>query len=696
MPNAQPVAYARAETPAATSTPVSTPSPELTYLFVQGKTVTRQGNDNRITWTAVPRAIYYNLYFCSYAYSTDAADPRLCDYAGSLDLFRDRYLLLVSGVTGTTYLHKNVPQPSPGYGYAYHYHIQSCFSRSCPFLTEATPVPAPTRTPTPAPALAAPALRAQAAGAAAVALSWTAVDRAARYELWVWWDPGAGWRRLGGDSLTATAFAHGSLTAGTTYYYQIRALDAGGAEGPWSQRVQATPGALAAPALTATPGVGEITLTWTAVDRAARYELWVWWDTDTGWQRLGGDSLTATAYPHRNLKAGTTFYYQMRARAAGGAAGAWSQRVHATPGALPAPALTATPGAAAVALSWTAVDRAARYELWVWWDTDTGWRRIGGDLTETAYTHRGLTAGTVYFYAARAVNAAGLAGAWSQYLSAIPEGAPSTPHPPSRETFESAAPPGYTRITLGISDRVWGGPAKHHDVSRDGAVAYMLLGSLKGCAFADAEAGRASRVFVKEERLGHLAGYASQRVCRITSRPWPGVWPALRITHLRFYDESSPVNVSEYLYDATTDQYVAVANPAEPPVTAPSLPPPPASLGLDPFYTKYLDAGGIAVVAPARVANQELSKARAIMLAMISTRPDLLAAMVRNRFRAVIFDPSVDWSRGVTLVPELKDDEGLVNAAGIARTVTRRGDGGHCVGVDRPAGYAGRQTCARR
>ena len=277
--------------------------------------------------------------------------------------------------------------------------------------------------------LPAPTLTAEAAGATTVELNWEAVANAARYELWAW-DSVNGWQSLGGDSLTGTTYTHENLTAGTTYFYQMRALDASGAGGAWSERVQVTPGALPASVLTAEASdAATVELGWTAVDGAARYELWAW-DSVNGWQRLDGDSLTGTTYTHENLTAGTTYYYSIRAlNAAGEAISAWSAYVSATPGALPAPVLTAEPaGAATVELSWTAVDGAARYELWAW-DSVNDWYGIGGDsLTGTTYTHANLTAGTTYKYAIRAVDANGVGGVWSTNVSAATE-AVSVPNP---------------------------------------------------------------------------------------------------------------------------------------------------------------------------------------------------------------------------------------------------------------------------
>lgn len=93
--------------------------------------------------------------------------------------------------------------------------------------------PTPVATPPPAPVLAAKA------EAGAVELSWDAVTGAVRYELWTWTSEG-GWQQIGGNSLTATAFRHDGLAAGTTYFYSARTHNSAGQTSPWSEYVSAT------------------------------------------------------------------------------------------------------------------------------------------------------------------------------------------------------------------------------------------------------------------------------------------------------------------------------------------------------------------------------------------------------------------------------------------------------------------------
>ena len=66
------------------------------------------------------------------------------------------------------------------------------------------------------------------------------------------------------------------------------------------------------------------------------------------------------------------------------------------------------------------------------------------------------------------------------------------------------------------------------------------------------------------------------------------------------------------------------------------FPPPPLSLGLDLFFQKYLEVGGVAVVAPTVVSDEQLVQAREIITGMLSHRPDLLEALAANGTRIAI------------------------------------------------------------
>ena len=78
---------------------------------------------------------------------------------------------------------------------------------------------------------------------------------------------------------------------------------------------------------------------------------------------------------------------------------------------------------------------------------------------------------------------------------------------------------------------------------------------------------------------------------------------------------------------------------------------PPAELGLDPFYEKYLDLDGLPIISSARVPGEALLRARLLISEMLTNRPDILTTMADNGVRVVIMAAG----SGVTEIPELSD-----------------------------------------
>lgn len=204
-----------------------------------------------------------------------------------------------------------------------------------------TPTSEPTATPTAtASALLAPGMTAEAT-VRGVELSWEAAAGAVRYELLAWWDVGIGWQAVGGDNLTGTTYTHADVAGGTTYYFTIRAVNAAGESSAWlmtypfATALEATVAEASTPTPTVTPSVPSVPdltaratergveLSWEAAAGAVRYELLTWWDAGIGWQGIGGDSVTGTTYTHTDVRAGTTYYFSIRAVNAAGKSSGW-------------------------------------------------------------------------------------------------------------------------------------------------------------------------------------------------------------------------------------------------------------------------------------------------------------------------------------------------------------------------------------
>jgi fibronectin type 3 domain-containing protein len=165
-------------------------------------------------------------------------------------------------------------------------------------------------------------------------------------------------------------------------------------------------------ALTATSGNTQVTLSWTATSGATSYN--VYYATLTGVTTASttkATGLTATAYTIPGLSNGTPYFFVVSAVNSGGES-APSTQVTATPVA-PAPvapaALTANPGNAQVALSWTASSGAATYNLY--YSLTSGVTAANGvkisGLATTVYTQTGLTNGSTYYYVVTAVGPGG-------------------------------------------------------------------------------------------------------------------------------------------------------------------------------------------------------------------------------------------------------------------------------------------------
>ena len=66
---------------------------------------------------------------------------------------------------------------------------------------------------------------------------------------------------------------------------------------------------------------------------------------------------------------------------------------------------------------------------------------------------------------------------------------------------------------------------------------------------------------------------------------------------------------------------------------------PSRALGIDPFYTQYLSARGIPVVASARVSPRALSAARSMAEEMTAHRPDLARVLAERGYRIAVMGP---------------------------------------------------------
>ena len=250
-------------------------------------------------------------------------------------------------------------------------------------------------------------------------LKWDKVAGAAKYEVYRSYSQNGNYSKY--STQTSTGYTNSSyLTSGSTYYYKVRALDANGTAGPWSDVVAVTCRlGLTAPSVTGgNDSQGRPTLKWKAVSGAAKYEVYRARSKDGDYIKYStvtGTSYTNTSY----IENGNTYYYKVRALDANGTAGAWSSVVSVTyKQTLPAPTVTGgNDSQGRPTLKWNAVSGAAKYEVY-------RARSKNGDyikystVTGTSYTNTSyIEDGNTYYYKVRALKSDGTAGAWSSIVA---------------------------------------------------------------------------------------------------------------------------------------------------------------------------------------------------------------------------------------------------------------------------------------
>jgi outer membrane protein assembly factor BamB len=242
-------------------------------------------------------------------------------------------------------------------------------------------------------------------------LSWVASPGATSYQLYVGTLSGGESSTPSQSGITGTTVEITNLTAGTTYYAVVRSV-VSGVSGPPSQEVSFTPQADGAPTdLSLTPGVGAITLSWTASPGALTYSVYE--GTASG-QEASTPVLTIAALQGvvTGLSSGTTYYFYVQGNTAIGPSQA-STEVSGSPNAPPGPTnLAATASTNGITLTWSAAADATTYAVFE--GTTAGGESatpVQSGITGLSTVVTGLTAGTTYYYVVRAATTEGTSAA---------------------------------------------------------------------------------------------------------------------------------------------------------------------------------------------------------------------------------------------------------------------------------------------
>ena len=331
------------------------------------------------------------------------------------------------------------------------------------------------------------------------------------------------WTDIGGSGASTDSYTVTGLTNGTEYTFAVRAKNVGGNGAAATVRTETLP---AAPTnLWPAPGDGEVTLSWTDPDSDTITSYQV--STDGGGNFtvidsndiIENDTDNTLEHTVTGLTNGTQYTLALRARNASGPGRA--STATATPRAPPAAptGLSATAGDGQVTLSWTnpGDNTIRKYQ----YSTDGGGtfhHMNRSSWATTTHTVTGLSNGTQYTLALRAVNAFGdgpASTATAMPLWAAPANLSATPG--DRQVTLTWTDPGDSTITK-------------YQVSTDGGVTFIDIGGSNSATTANtvthlsgAPATRLSNGTTYTLALRAANASAHGAASSATTRP---LWPA--------------------------------------------------------------------------------------------------------------------------------------------------------------------------
>jgi fibronectin type 3 domain-containing protein len=265
-----------------------------------------------------------------------------------------------------------------------------------------------------------------------VKASWTAVSGMSGYEIYRSTSSTGTFTKIA--TTTSTSYIDTSLSAGTAYYYKVRAYKTGTQTtySNFSSVVSAKP-VIAAPSSVkaASSSYNSIITSWAAVSGANGYEVYRA-ASGTGAYSLAG-STTSTSFNNGVLTTNNQYYYKIRAYRNVGSTKVYSNYsavVSAKPIlAAPTSAKAVSSSYNSIRTSWMAVSGASGYEVYRATSSTGTYSLVGSTAsTSTSFNNGALTTNKTFYYKIRAYRTIGITKVYSNY-SAIVNAKPIPPVP---------------------------------------------------------------------------------------------------------------------------------------------------------------------------------------------------------------------------------------------------------------------------
>ena len=234
-----------------------------------------------------------------------------------------------------------------------------------------------------------------------IKISWDAVSGAKEYKLYCKTGSDGTYRLL--TTTTKTTVTHTGAKAGSTYYYKVKAVDAGGNESAYSNVSYRTCD-LARPEITLSnvASTGKIKVSWEAISGAKEYEVHRRTGTTGEYTKI--TTVTVTSYTDTSAEAGEVYYYKVKAihdkEAASSAYSAVKYRTCDL--ARPEVSISLT-SAGKPRLTWKAIEGTSKYYIYRK-EGSSGEYTFLTSTTGTSLTNTSAVEGKTYYYKVKAVH----------------------------------------------------------------------------------------------------------------------------------------------------------------------------------------------------------------------------------------------------------------------------------------------------
>lgn len=231
-------------------------------------------------------------------------------------------------------------------------------------------------------------------------LTWTEEDGAAKYKVYRSTSKSSGYKCV--KTTSSTGYTDSDAKVGVTYYYYVKSVSAKGKLSGASNKVSGAR-KLARPDVTVS-GVsdsGKIKISWEKVSGASSYRVYRSTNKKT-WTLV--KKTKTTSYTDTEAKAGTKYYYRVKAIASRSAGNSAYSSVKSRTCDLARPTVTVSnTSSGQVKLTWKKISGASKYYVYRATSKSGSYTRVKS-TTATSYTDTTGTTGKTYYYKVKAIS----------------------------------------------------------------------------------------------------------------------------------------------------------------------------------------------------------------------------------------------------------------------------------------------------